>query len=188
MTLNTSVAIGKPHNVREIFDFCRLLLNTPAGTPVETGPSNSERPWRKGQKWINNPCCVGLDAWLRLYYGADGPMSHTCDAICNADCIEATSDDPTENGWTAIEVTFDTAYGYRTDDGESCSDLHARLVRALGQWLDARGLPWKWQNEFTGEWFDRYEGLDTFGNAFRSTGAEDWFTNVVQPAIAAGRV
>lgn len=202
MTLDTKVVIGKPYPVREIFDYCRTLLNCPETVPVETGPEpGREREYRRGQKWLNNPCGIGLPAWLWLYYGADGPFAlHEHDKYCatevggewghtQEDVDRHAADiaaDPTENGWAAIEVSFDTAYGYRGDNGESCSDLHARLVTALGQWLDARGLPWKWQNEYTGEWFDRYDGLAEFGDAHRTTGADAWFRNVVLPAIAGG--
>lgn len=204
MTLDTSIAIGKPHNVREIFDFCRLLLKTPEDTPVIERVCGD---WRAGCKEISNPIGIGLAALLEVYYGADGPMVHRHDKWCEVEVGPAKWDDtgqqmvtqaevdshtasiaanPCENGWAAIEVTFDTAYGYRGDGGESCSDLHARLIRAFGQWLDARGLPWKWQNEYTGEWFDSYDGLDEFGDAHRATGADAWFRNIVVPAIAGG--
>jgi len=187
MTLCTHIAIGKPHHVREIFDFCRTLLDTPAGTPVEAGPEEgSPLAYADGRKWIANPGGIGLGAWLWVYYGVDGPMRHVHDKWCTDDdgvCEYADSENPTDNGWAAIDVTFDTAYGYRGENNESCSDLHARLVSALGAWLDARGLPWKWQNEYTGEWSDRFDNLDAFGDAHRATGADAWFHNVVAPAL-----
>jgi hypothetical protein len=201
VTLNTSIVIGRPYNVHEVFAYCRVLLNTPEDAPVLTGPKpGEERDYRPGQKWIYNPGGIGVDAWLWIYYGADGPMVHEHDEYCatepggefgytQADVGDHSEDvrqTPTENGWGAIEVTFDTAYGYRSDEGENCSQLHARLVAQLGNWLDERGLPWKWQNEYTGEWFDRYDGLDEFVNAHKSTGAADWFDNIVLPLIEHG--
>lgn len=197
MTLDTSIAIGKPTPVRPLFDFCRELLGTPADTRVNEGVCDGSR---LGQKEIYNPGGIGLPAWLWIYYGADGPFEvHQHDEFCSVtlggkydttqqeidEHAEWIANDPTENGWAAIEVTFDTAYGWRGPSGESCSDLHARLIRAVGQWCDRKGLPWKWQNEFTGEWHDGTDGLDEFGDAFRSTGAQDWFTTKVLPAIEA---
>lgn len=201
MTLDTRIVIGKPTPVRPLFDFCRELLGAPADTPVHEGVCDGNR---LGQKEIRNPGGIGLPAWLWIYYGADGPMRHVCDKWCDRKVGPAEWDDegehvvtaedvashaadiagdPTENGWSAIEVSFDTAYGYTGPNGESCSDLHARLVRAVGAWCDRKGLPWKWQNEFTGEWHHGTDGLAEFGDAFRSTGAESWFREKALPAI-----
>lgn len=135
MTLDTSIAIGKPCDVREVFAFCRTLLGAPEDTPVRERVCDD---YKAGCKTIGNPIGIGLPALLEIYYG------------------------------------------------ESCSDLHARLIRALGQWCDGRGLPWKWQNEYTGEWHDAYDGLDEFGDAHKATGADNWFRNTVMPAITSG--
>lgn len=201
MTLNTSIVIGKPYNVHEVFAYCRALLNTPENTEVRAGPEpGEERDWRPGQKWIANPGGIGLAAWLWIYYGADGPMLHQHDETCSIELggkhdvtqeeidehTRHVAEDPTENGWGAIEVTFDTTYGYRSDAGEGCSQLHARLVAQLGRWLDERGLPWKWKNEYTGVWFDGYEGLAEFVDAHKSTGAAAWFEDTVMPLIESG--
>jgi hypothetical protein len=198
MTLSTKVAIGKPHDVREVFEFCRELLGTPEGTPVHEGEGYLNDQCKR----IGNPIGIGLPALLDVTYGADGPMIHRCDKWCATELggewnhtqedldehARHIAEDPTENGWAAIVVDFDTTYGYRGEGGESCSDLHARLVTALGRWLDERGLPWKWRNEYTGEWFDRYDQLDTLGDAHRCTGADAWFRDTVLPAILSGRV
>jgi hypothetical protein len=188
MTLSTKVAIGKPYNVHEVFAFARTLIDTPNGTPDAWA---DREPYADGTKWMGNPSGLGLAAWLIVRYGVDGPMRHKCDEWCDDETHEWAQKHPDENGWAAIVVDFDTAYSYRGEDGETCSDLHARLVTALGQWLDAKGLPWKWQNEYSGEWFDRYDQLDTFGDAHRATGADDWFRKVAIPAIqnaAGGRL
>lgn len=178
MTRDTSIAIGRPTDVRELFKDCRTLLGCRDDVPTREGDG-----YRTGCKEIANPMGIGLPALLEIQYGADGPMIHRCDSFCDSGCTDVQGDDPRDNGWAAIEVSFDTSYGYRGPDGEGCSDLHARLVRAVGQWCEQRGLPWKWQNEFTGEWFNGMDGLDQFGNAFQSTGAESCFTDVVMPAI-----
>lgn len=194
MTLTTHVAIGAPTDVKELFGFCRQLLGAPADLPVEHDYKGSVRK-------IANPGGVGLPAWLEIEYGADGPLPvHVHDKWCprvgdeygagEAEVLEHAAEiaaDPLQNGWAAIDVSLDTTYSYRGEDGASCSDLHARLVLAIGHFCDARGLPWKWQDEFLGSWHDGEEGLAEFGDAFASTGAKRWFEQTVVPAIA-GRV
>lgn len=61
-----------------------------------------------------------------------------------------------------LTVDFDTAYGYHGPEG-GCGDLHVRLVRQLGAWLDERGVRWSWLNEFTDEVFQGTDGLETLG-------------------------
>jgi len=201
MTLNTSVAIHGPYNVQEIYAFCRTLLNTPEDVEPITGPKpGQERGYRHGDRWIANPGGIGLDAWLWINYGADGPMVHRHDEWCATELggkYDTTQEEidehaaevaknPTENGWAGIEVSFDTAYGYRNEHGEGCSELHARLIAELGNWLDARGLQWKWHNEYTGEWFDRFDSLAEFAGYHESSGADEWFRSVVTPVILGG--
>jgi hypothetical protein len=195
VTLSTLIAVGKSYPVREILDFARSLIGTPEGTEVATWDKRSEPD---GVRWIGNPCGIGLPAWLIVKYGIDGPFPlHQHDRFCSVELggewnttqedIDAhaadIATDPQENGWATTVVDFDTSYSYRGDNGESCSDLHARLVFELGQWLDAKGLPWKWHNEYTGEWFDRYDGLESFGDFHRASGADEWFRGRVLPAI-----
>lgn len=207
MTLCTSIAIRAlaPIGVREIFTYCRQLLDTPDNVPIE---DRVEDGHRQGQKSLWHPCGIGLEAWLVVYYGADGPMHHVHDDYCETEVGWAKWDlsakryrvtqseidehneeiaaDPTENGWATVEVTIDTAYGFMNDKGESCSDRHARFVHELGLWLDARGCEWKWKNEYTSEWFDGRDGLEEFGDFHMSEGGPaEWFAGVALPAIAA---
>src|SRR5207248_10514855 len=88
MTLNTSVVIGNPINVREVFAFCRKILGCPEDVSFEQGDS-----YRPGQKQILNPGGIGLPAWLWIYYGADGPMVHQHDKWCAAEVGPAKWDD-----------------------------------------------------------------------------------------------
>lgn len=79
-------------------------------------------------------------------------------------------------------VDFDTAYGYRGDNGETCDMLHALFImRLMDEFAEPRGLKVVWQNEYTGEWFPAPEGLQKFlGNGDK---AQEWFTSVVQPML-----
>jgi len=65
-------------------------------------------------------------------------------------------------GKRPMEVSFDTAYGYSGPEG-GCGDLHARLVRGLGEWLDGKGVRWSWLNEWTSEVHEGYERLTELG-------------------------
>lgn len=196
MTLSTHVAIGPGIPAREVFTYCRALLNTPDSVPIEEGPSDEHPGWshRAGQRWLNHPCGVGLDAWLWLHYGPDGPMvHHPCEECGDPEHDEWVAGDPTENGQAAIDVDLDTAYGYRGPTGESCSALHARLVAQLGAWLDERGVTWWWKNEYTGEWHANdaagRAALAEFGGEHtKPGGADEWFRSMVLPAIESGTI
>lgn len=178
MTLSTNVAITGPVSARAVYDFLRPLVKTPEHVQPDI---------KDGEIW--NPGGVGASAWLIIYHGPDDgaqvmPRVDGADNDPDPDERDYLSESPQHNGTTHVLVDFDTAYSYR-ENGETCSDLHARLVTALGKWLDAQNAPWKWHNEYTGEWFDRYDGLAEFGDAHRATGADEWFRSLVLPAIAA---
>lgn len=158
MTLNTTIAIHEPLPVREVLTECRRLLHAPDRVPVVEGTSDL-----RGSRHLSHPIDQGLAALLDIYYGADGPLGpwRGYEEFCDP------AEDPEQSGWSAIVVTFDTGYAYRADNGARCSDLHAWLVTQLGQWLDGRGKTWRWQNEYTGEWFDGHDGIADFGDAER---------------------
>jgi hypothetical protein len=204
MTLDTRIAVRAvaPVTAREIFTYCRALLDTPDRTTIK---DEVEKGNRKGQKSLWHEPGLGLDAWLIMYYGADGPMQHVCTEFCprkvglaewdekkryhvtQADIDEHREEiaaDPTENGWATVEISIDTGYSFMNDRGESCSDRHARFIHELGLWLDGRGCEWKWKNEYTGEWHDGREGLEDFGSFHMSEGGPaEWFAGAVIPAI-----
>jgi hypothetical protein len=169
MTLDTRIYIHGPADYREVFVKCNQLIGADEGVRFEDKPGNI---WNKpGQ---------GLCALLDVYYGQGGtalrkPGDHArycdgeadeCFSPCGVPC------------W--LEVSFDTAYGYRGPEG-GCGDLHARLVAELGRWLDGKGVRWSWQNEFTGEIHQGYEGLD--GLASGGAEASSWFREIVAPAL-----
>ncbi len=142
MTLSTSIRIIEPHPVQEIFDVCNALLGA-----VSPKTSHEDCPYDPGLRQIMNEPGQGYDAWLIVEYGADSPIP----AVDGApEC--------------AIDVDFDTSYSYQNDNGGGCADLHAWFIRELGRGLDARGLTWYWQNEFTGEWHPSSDPVTSLGN------------------------
>lgn len=131
MTLDTRFRITDPVNAREAFDYARSLIDAEHA---------AERPQYGPNPGWANIAGQGFLAIVDCSYGPDGPLVDYDDT----DWPEA-----------FVEVSFDTAYGYRAANGAGCNDLHAWLVREMGRWCDARRAGWLWQNEFTGEWHGR---------------------------------
>lgn len=130
MTLATKMVIVEPTPYRPIFDEARRLIGAEHGE-YEEGPCGIENKW--GQ---------GFVSWIGVRHGGDAPMKPYDD--------DDARDYPVPE-WS-IEVSFDTAYGYRAANGAGCSDLHAWLVQGVGRWLTDRGLTWYWFREYDGSW------------------------------------
>lgn len=185
MTLDTRVYVLDRIDQREVFLKCNQLIGAHEG--IES-TDRLDGTWRDGERitepgnpWsIGNKIGQGLCALLDISYRPDAPLrtegqhKEWCDPA--EDECSGTYCSPC---W--LEVSFDTAYGYRGDNGEGCGDLHARLVAELGQWLDGKQVRWQWKNEFTGELHERYDGLAELGSG--GAEASDWFRNIVVPAI-----
>ena len=171
MTLDTRIYVLDKIDYREVFIKCNQLIGADEGTRfTDTGNSLWNAP---GQ---------GLCALLDVTSGGDVPLVQAGEhsRYCDGEADECSTPCGTPC-W--LEVSFDTAYGYRGDNGERCGDLHARLVAELGQWLDTKGLRWRWRNEFTGQVFDRYDGLTELGRG--GAEATSWYRDIAAPAIAA---
>lgn len=182
MTLDTKVVISAktPVDVEALYAFCAQMVGTPEGIEPRRDPSgNCGR--------IDNPPGIGANAWLMIEYGMDGPLvsePYLLDGVEDEDDKAYRLKSPSSNGWGCIEVSFDTAYGYRDENGLNCTALHATYILRLGEWLDERGADWQWQNEYTGEWFSRYDGIFQFVGS-DGPKAMDWFQNVAKPVIDA---
>ena len=186
MTLDTRIYLHDRADYREVFVKCNQLIGAHEGIRFTDEPVSD---WKDGKRlrgpedgeWtIWNAPGQGLCALLDLSYRKDAPLRAPGDHYrycepdeCDGGCAPAC--------W--LEVSFDTAYGYRGDNGEGCGDLHARLVAELGRWLDGKGVRWSWQNEFTGEIHSGYEGLTELGAG--GLAALEWFAAEALPAIAA---
>lgn len=98
----------------------------------------------------NTKVGIGLNAWCFMYYNADGSM------------ISLTDENDIR---TFIRLDFDTAYGYRGPGGESCSQLHGRIVTYLAGAVTALGGEYIWQDEYTGEWYTDLSYVPEFGRS-----------------------
>jgi hypothetical protein len=200
VTLDTRIYVLDKVDPHEVFSFCRDLLGA---TQQHAFDDQQDSTWRKGESLVEaaNPWTIsnnpgqGLRAWLMLHYRPGAPL-RTADqaAAHDEDCNLPENDLYTEEwgpcdgdhtyrraNW--LTVSFDTAYGYSDDRGYGCGDLHAEYIAKLGQWLDAKGVRWEWQNEFTGEIHRGYTRLiDLASGGFE---ASAWFRTSVLPAIAA---
>lgn len=199
MTLDTRVYVLDKVDPHETFRFCRSLLGA---TDRHVWYDKQDATWLKGQRLIepSNPWTIGnelgqgLPALLDISYRPDGPLrtpeqaaEHDED-ICNLPerswyDVEAGPCDAA-HPWTRacwLEVSFDTAYGYRDDRGYGCGDLHAEYVSRLGQWLDERSVHWEWMNEFTGEIHTGYSELVQLASGGFEASA--WFRTAVLPVI-----
>jgi hypothetical protein len=164
MTLNTSIRVTTPMTVDEahdLFTYCQSLVG-PAYALV------GEHYHGKG--WMNEPD-QGLPAWLMLEHNDGEPIADEIDEECGAPPA----------GYA--EVSFDTAYGYQGEHGESCTQLHALLVVQVTSWLAVRRYGWAWQNEYTGEWHDTVTGEPMAAFIGNGEQAREWFTTQVVPLI-----
>lgn len=205
MTLNTDVYILDECDPIEVFRYCQGLL---AHFDDRRRPAEDQKfehsqstTWRDGEHvvepdnhWrIDNEPLQGLPAWLMLRYRPGSPLRTEEDVAAHDDWCngpwskfftedEAVCDRSGHDVPCWIELDFDTAYGYKSG-GMGCGDLHAVLVARLGEWLTAKGLRWKWRNEFTGEVHEGPDHLVELCSGGRD--ANSWFLNTVLPAIAA---
>lgn len=186
MTLDTTVVATTPCDAHDVFHKCRELLGATDAHPYKD--RDLSKYYGPGVWEVGNQIGIGLPALLEIKYRPgleprrDPEEARACDEDCEADCDGQHRYRPA--CW--VEVSFDTAYGYRDAQGRGCGDLHAQLVFDLGAWFDEREIGWGWQNEFTGEWHyeDKYAALKdlcTDGGK-----AMAWFVETVQPLIEGG--
>lgn len=183
MTLDTRIYVHDPVDYWQVWVRCNQLIGADEGTRFTDEP---EPHWKDGERtrgpeggdWsIWNEPGQGLCALLDISYRKNAPLRaepEPCDQYCEHD------DDWQHAPACWLEISFDTAYSYTGPEG-GCGDLHARLVAELGRWLDEAGVRWSWQNEFTGEYHQGYEGLAELGAG--GLKALDWFATQALPAI-----
>lgn len=168
MTMTTFVYVLDEMRPKDLFLKCNQLIGATETTEFR---NEQVKSWRKGigkpepgNAWsISNKIAQGLCAALDVYYRPDTPLraaDNGCEWYCDPGC-----DDEHTNPACWLEVSFDTAYGWRGKNDEKCGDLHAKLVAQLGQWLDERGIQWSWRNDHHGGVRSDYESLSDLRSA-----------------------
>lgn len=179
MTLDTRFVINAPTDPREVFDFCNSLIGATEATQWSHDEAGKWK-WQHNHAYRNH-AGQGLCALMDVEYGVNGGKLR--EDKYDDEGIEITGVGEHEpEGY--VEVSFDTAYGYRGPGGLTCGELHAGLVAHLGRWCEERAYPHSWQNEFSGEWFQDWRvAADELGKS--SEAARKWFMGTVLPAIEA---
>lgn len=177
MTLSTDLVIVDPIDARKVFDFTLALV-------AEGFPRDPKWEHDEDRRRYSTTVGQGLPAWTFVHYATDGPLLVESEEEWREWAEEGETFDPPPCNEHCIRIDWDTGYSYRGTNGEGCGDLHARYVATVGHWLDEQGKRWWWKNEFTGEWHNGHEGLDSLGNA--GDDARSWFVGTVRPAIEAG--
>lgn len=155
----------------------------------------------EGTRELSNRIAQGFNAWVMTYSNPDGIRYsdehkaeqerwhneyHEDPEDCSPERCPADLDFSKlehDAGIHYMQISMDTAYGFRNDKGWNCTTLHAWVIINLGSWLDERGIRWAWENEYTGEihhGLDK-EALEEFLGGGRDAAA--WFHGTVMPVI-----
>lgn len=182
MTMSTSVYVRQPVNPERLFRFLQGALSErdqqdyhrrPGEPYVRKNGSTWESPDMDQCGQWSNRIGQGLPAILRVTYGADGPLRedyYDCEGEpewCECKPGEPHDVDPLRPFEPlCVKVWFDTAYGYRGDNGAGCGDLHAYLVASVATWLaDQPGSPaYVWTNGETDITSDNLDRLHELGD------------------------
>jgi len=153
MTLSTDMFIQAPVDITAL----QYVVKCALAEFDEVGRTPDQQAWNDDSAELSPSFSTlvgqGLPAWTYIYFGVAGTWAQPHDEV----------DDGYETPMHFARIDFDTAYGYRGENGESCSALHVELMKRVGAWLDEQSVPWKWRDEFTGIIHDAYDGFDTFG-------------------------
>ena len=166
MTLSTYLYVHDPIDIDDLWAEANRIIG--AVNPLF---DDDDKYSADGLRCRSNRPGQGFCAWLLVTYATGGIFpSETCDEDCESPCTA--SHEPAHSA----RVNLDTAYSYSDANG-GCGALHARLVARLGAWLDQQGTRWSWQNEFTGEIHQGYDGLEDLDGKGQNAAA--WLADVM---------
>lgn len=122
MTLTTRVYVHDQISRSEVMDYCNRLLEAPKDVATR-----DEEMWlaEDGRRVMGNLPCQGLDGLLKVYYRANAFYEE-----------EDRYEHDGEERWLSspkcwIQVSIDSPYGYRGENGESCG---GRLLVSSSTW------------------------------------------------------
>lgn len=167
MTLNTKFYITTPGIDPDTVWNALLDMVEPEDFPrtreeyTEVSDAPSWGP--KGTTMTNTKIGIGLNAWCCMYHSTDGseiPLG--ADETSDID-REDLDDGPIFVPKSFIRLAFDTTYGYTGPNGESCSELHGRIVTRLAGIVTELGGEYAWHDEYEGKWFTDLDHIPAFG-------------------------
>lgn len=190
MTLSTNIFILDPVDPVKVFDFVNTYLLKATNPRFEHEHITNYVKGDDGE-WtqvpdpevmsLSNDLGQGFDAWFMSRYRAEGKPLYAEDHYEDWACEGEDPDMHLVYPACFMRLDFDTAYGYSVPGIGGCSDLHARYITALHDWLEPQGIRIKWENEFTGEVFEGLDGLEEF--ASEGAKARDWFKGILPGII-----
>lgn len=158
MTLKTRFYVTTPGiDPQAIWDLLMAHVETESTVPntVYTEPTEH------GQTLKSTRRGSGRNALCRMYYteSEEELSRHPSET----DDPELEDDDVHYNPHAYIELSFETAYGYRGPDGEDCSALHRTILLSLASYVTSHGGEFIWNDEYTGVWHTGIEPISTLG-------------------------
>lgn len=172
MPLNTEIYILDEIDPHKVFNFCNELMGVKKPIFTEAYDEWQQNPVIS----LDNAPGQGLPAWVMSNYRRKGPLY----SMAQYERDSETGKNRLVTPACFMEVSFDTAYGYRDSYGGS-TELHGRYIVALQEWLAKRNVSMCWKNEFTDTIHHGNEGLEAFFNG--GDRANEWFTNSVLPVF-----
>ena len=118
MTLDTTIHIPGPVNIRELQKFCAGQLDIPEHTAWYEAPSDLA-PELTLLTPLERDTSTTSKGHLAILYRLD--------AVGNA---------------CSVQVCWDTASLYHGPNGQTAAELHNQLAGDLGEWLDEHDLLW----------------------------------------------
>jgi hypothetical protein len=214
MTLSTYIVVGSPDvDHASIYNFLRPLVVTPPQAKCEVTENSGlvhidNAPGIGAYAWLltkrnqdRTPFVHTCDEWCEDVVGErtitrhDGTLytfTITAEEVEWHD--ENRIKDYHQNGQGYISINFDTSYSFHKEHpdfpqlGElNCTTLHAWLITQFGVWMieNHPDVPWWWRNEYTGEWFERLDGLGLEQFVGAEFDRARWFECSLKPALAA---
>lgn len=166
MTLSTDVYIQGPVDLHAL----KYVVQAALAEFDEAGRTPDEQAWNDDSAELSPSWSTkvgqGLPAWTYIHFAhlaAEGAWAQPNDEYADDSDYDEDGEPALQTPKHFARIDFDTAYGYRGENGETCSTLHVQLMTWVGKWLDEQSVPWQWRDEFTGEIHDAYDGFDTFG-------------------------
>jgi hypothetical protein len=214
MTLSTLIVVGNPDvDHPEVYNLFRKLVLTRPQAPceikekdgvvhIDTPPGTGAYAWlltKRNQD--RSPFVHTCDEWCDDVVGErtiylsykDEYYTRTITAKEVEDHDKYRAGNYDENGKGYIVVDIDTAYSFHEVHPEfpelgvmSCTSFHAFVITQFGAWMDQQHseVLWWWRNEYSGEWFEKLDGLGLEKFLDSEFDRSMWFECMVKPAIA----